>query len=373
MFQYLSSEFATDTDPLALAVIVPTYNERENVEELIARLDLALADTPHELIFVDDGSTDGTPEMLERVALLRRDVRLIRRVGRHGLASAVIEGMLASAAPVLAVIDADLQHDEQLLPKMYAAIIEGADVAIGTRYADGGSIGSWNPTRARISRYSTLLTNRLLHIKASDPMSGFFAVRRDVLLHAAPKLSAIGYKILADLLASTQGPIRVREFPYEFRARTAGASKLDATVAAQFVMLLYDKLFGRYVPLRFAMFVCVGMVGVGVHLSALGTLLSLMNIGFVGAQTAASFTAMTANFFLNNAFTYRDRRLSGFGLLRGLLSFFLVCGVGLIANVGVGRLMFLSDHRWWLAGIAGAAIGSVWNYALSSTLTWKRQ
>ncbi|MDB5716945.1 MAG: putative dolichol-phosphate mannosyltransferase, partial [Sphingomonas bacterium] len=171
---------------------------------------------------------------------------------------------------------------------------------------------------------------------------------------------------------SAPAPLTVRELPYTFRARTAGESKLDAAILFESALLLFDKLFGRWIPLRFAMFVGVGALGVGVHLIALGLLVDGVGLRFATAQAGASIVAMTGNFILNNRFTYRDRRLSGLGFVRGLISFYLVCGLGMIANVGIGAMIYGSDHRWWVAGLIGAAIGSVWNYALSSALTWKR-
>jgi len=359
--------------PLELSVVVPTYNERPNVLPLLQRLDAALVGIEWEAIFVDDGSTDGTPELVAELALEQRHLRLIRRVGRRGLSSAVVEGMLASVAPVLAVIDGDMQHDEAILPALYRAVAgDGADLAIGTRYAAGGSTGDWAKGRARLSGSATRIATRLLRTDVSDPMSGFFAIRREALLASVPHLSAMGYKILLDIIASAPEPLSIRELPYTFRARTAGESKLDAAIMLEAALLLFDKLFGRWIPLRFAMFLGVGALGVGVHLTALGLLVDLAGVRFSAGQALASLIAMSGNFVLNNRFTYRDRRLSGWGFVRGLVSFYLVCGLGMIANVGIGALIYDSGHRWWVAGLIGAAIGSVWNYALSSALTWKR-
>jgi len=358
---------------LALSVVVPTYDERPNILPLLERLDRALLGIEWEAIFVDDGSTDGTADLIASLALEQRHIRLIRRVGRRGLSSAVVEGMLASVAPVLAVIDADLQHDEAILPALFRAVAaDGCDLAIGTRYAGGGSTGDWERGRARLSGSATRLATRLLRTEVSDPMSGFFAISRPALMASVPRLSTMGYKILLDIIASAPTPLTVREVPYIFRPRIAGASKLDAAIILESMLLLFDKLFGRWIPLRFAMFVGVGALGVGVHLAALGLLVDGAGMAFARAQAAASVIAMTGNFILNNRFTYRDRRLTGLGFARGLVSFYLVCGLGMIANVGIGALIYGSDHRWWVAGLIGAAIGSVWNYALTSALTWKK-
>jgi dolichol-phosphate mannosyltransferase len=358
---------------LQLAVIVPTFNEGENVGPLLEKLAIALRDIAWEAIFVDDGSTDDTVEILTSAAASDPRVRLIRRFGRRGLSTAVIEGMLASAAPVLAVIDADLQHDEGILPKLFAAIVDkGADIAVGTRYAQGGSVGDWQQARLRISRFATDLASTLLHVRLSDPMSGFFAIRRDAFLGSLPNLSSFGYKIMLDIVASAPQPLVVCEEPYRFRPRVAGESKLDAAIAFEYGLLLADKTIGRYVPLRLMMFLGVGALGLVVNLAILAILVVAIELPFWAAQTIAISGAMTFNFMLNNVFTYRDRRLKGMALLRGLSTFCLACSLGGAANVEIGSMVLRSGGEWWLAGMIGAVIGSLWNYVASSVLTWRR-
>jgi dolichol-phosphate mannosyltransferase len=359
--------------PLELAVIVPTFNEGQNVGPLLERLAIALQDISWEAIFVDDGSSDETVSVVTDIALRDPRVRLIRRYGRRGLASAVVEGMLASAAPVLAVIDADLQHDERILPKLHAAIADdGADIAIGTRYAAGGSTGDWQASRVQISRFATSLAATLLHIELSDPMSGFFAIRRDTFLVALPKLSCVGYKILLDIVASAPQPLAIHEEPFEFRPRVAGESKLDSAVALEYGLLLADKTIGRYIPLRLMMFLSVGALGLLVNLAVLALFVTATRLPFWAAQGIAVATAMTFNFLFNNVFTYRDRRLKGWALLRGLLTFYLACGLGGMATVEVGTMVLKSGAPWWIAGTAGAVVGSLWNYAAASMFTWRR-
>jgi dolichol-phosphate mannosyltransferase len=358
---------------LELSVVIPTLNEAGNVEPLLERLGLALAGIEWEAIFVDDGSTDGTPELLTRIAQSDRRVRMIRRIGRRGLSSAVVEGALASTTPVIAVIDADLQHDEQILPDLYRAVANGDELAIGTRYAGNGSTGDWAESRLKISRFATALASPIMKTRLSDPMSGFFAVRRDVLLDAAPRLSNVGYKILLDLVASAQRPLKVAEVGYTFGTRQHGESKLDEMVALEYVELLLDKTVGRFVPVKLVQFGAVGMVGVGVHLLLLDLALNALGLTFSWSQAAAVVGAMTFNFALNNRFTYRDRQLRGLAWLGGLLSFYLVCSLGAVANVGIGSLVYEQFHGWWIAGIAGAIVGSVWNYVASGWLTWTRR
>ena len=372
--QQLVVEKALDETPLALTIVIPTLNECGNVEVLLERLGLTLAGIVWEAIFVDDGSTDGTPELITRIAQADRRVRLIRRIGRRGLSSAVVEGALASTAPVIAVIDADLQHDERILPDLFRGISDdGYELAIGTRYAANGSTGDWDEGRRKISRFATRLAAPIMKTPLTDPMSGFFVIRRDILLEAAPHLSSVGYKILLDLVASHPRHLSVAEVGYEFGVRNSGASKLDQMVALEYIELLLDKTIGRFIPVKLVQFGAIGMVGVGVHLALLYLLVDAAGAGFAVAQTGAVVGAMTFNFALNNRFTYRDRQLKGAAWLGGLLSFYLVCSLGAVANVGVGSLVYDRLPEWWVAGIAGALIGSVWNYVASGWLTWTRR
>ncbi|MFL6766480.1 MAG: glycosyltransferase family 2 protein [Sphingomicrobium sp.] len=360
--------------PLELSVVIPTLNEAGNVEPLLEKLGIALAGIEWEAIFVDDGSTDGTPELLTRIAQSDRRVRMIRRIGRRGLSSAVVEGALASTTPIVAVIDADLQHDERILPELYRSIAAGGhELAIGTRYAGNGSTGEWDAARLKISRFATALASPIMKTRLSDPMSGLFAVRRNVLLEAAPRLSNVGYKILLDLVASTQRPLKVAEVGYTFGTRVAGESKLDEMVALEYVELLLDKTIGRFVPVKLVQFGAIGMLGVGIHLTLLDLALTTLGFTFAWSQATAVLGAMTFNFALNNRFTYRDRQLMGFAWVGGLLSFYLVCSLGAVANVGIGSLVYEQFHGWWMAGIAGAIVGSVWNYVASGWLTWTRR
>lgn len=361
-------------DVLQLSVVIPTKNEAGNVEPLLDRLGVALAGIEWEAVFVDDNSTDGTPELLTKIAQSDRRVRLIRRIGRRGLSSAVVEGALASTTPIIAVIDADLQHDEKILPDLYHAVADGGhELAIGTRYAANGSTGEWAEDRLKISRLATALASPIMKTRLSDPMSGFFAVRRNILLEAAPKLSTVGYKILLDLVASHPRPLKVAEVGYTFGTRQHGESKLDEMVALEYLELLIDKAIGRYVPVKLVQFGAIGMLGVGVHLALLYLSLNQFGAQFATAQAVAVIGAMTFNFALNNKFTYRDQQLKGLAWVGGLFSFYLVCSLGAVANVGIGSLVYEQLHGWWIAGIAGAIVGSVWNYVASSWLTWTKR
>ena len=358
-------------DGIELSVIVPTFNEKENVAELVRRLHQCLDPHEWEVIFVDDDSPDGTANVVRDIARHDPRVRCIQRIGRRGLSSACVEGMMSSFALYLAVMDADLQHDEKLLPAMLAALkTNDIDIVVGSRYMAGGSLGSWDESRTAVSRVATWLSRLVVKAKLTDPMSGFFMLRREVLVMVVRRLSVIGFKILVDIFASSPRPLRHKELPYEFRNRQAGESKLDSHVAWDYVMLLADKLFGRFIPVRFVSFSIVGGSGIAVHLLIVALFFRILGFGFTPSQTIAAGVAMTSNFFLNNMLTYRDMRLAGWRWIKGWITFVVVCGLGVIANVGVASYLFQRETGWLLSALAGIVVGSVWNYAVSSVFTW---
>jgi len=361
--------------PAELAVIVPCFNEKQNVATLVSRLDTALQGIAWEVVFVDDDSPDGTADAVRALAAADGRIRCIRRIGRRGLSSAVIEGVLSCSAPFVAVIDGDLQHDETQLRGMLERLRSGAaDVVVASRFAAGGDAaglaGAW---RLRLSNLAISAAQLMLRARLTDPMSGYFMLPRPLFEQVAPRLTGQGFKILLDVLLSAQQRLRVVEVGATFRARTEGESKLSPLVMLQFGALLLDKMLGGLVPLRFLSFALVGAFGVLVHLSVLFAADSA-GANFSIAQTLATMVAMVANFQLNNVITYRDQRLRGGRLWRGLLGFMMVCGVGAVANIGIARALYYNgDASRIPAAVIGAVIGVVWNYAMSSTLVWGRR
>ena len=357
----------------AVSLIVPTLNERDNVRELVSRLDRCLTGLDWEIVFVDDDSRDGTVDVLRQLSRADHRVRLLQRIGRRGLASAVVEGILATTSPVIAVLDCDLQHDETLLPRMLERLVASdCDVVVASRYMQAGGVGDWGEQRQLVSRVATNLAGLLLRAELTDPMSGFFMIRRNVFDQVVRRLSNQGYKILLDILLSAPHGLRVEEVAYTFRSRISGESKLDTVAVLDYLALLIDKAIGHVIPLRFVMFACVGAMGLIVHLSVLASLNRGLGVGFAPANLAAAMSAMTFNFFLNNMLTYRDMRLRGFWpILRGLVSFSALCAVGTAANVGVAVVLFEQKYTWWLAGLAGIFMGAVWNYTATSIFTWR--
>jgi dolichol-phosphate mannosyltransferase len=357
-----------------LSVIVPTFNERDNVTVLYRRLEATLPNVAWEVVFVDDNSPDGTWDVVRALAQRDSRVRCVRRIGRRGLSGACIEGILASSAPFVAVIDADLQHDETQLPKMLLLLAsDQADLVVGSRYIEGYKSEGFNKQRAGASALATEVARKMLRVEIADPMSGFFMVRRDRFEELAPKLSVHGFKILLDLVATAHGSLRAVEIPYTFGARQHGESKLDSMVALDFLGLVLAKLSNDTVSLRFILFAMVGGIGLVVHLTTLFIALRAFKAPFAEAQAAGAIVAMTSNFILNYFLTYRDQRLKGFALLRGLIAFYIVCSVGLLANVGVAFSVYDQEPIWWLAGMAGALMGVVWNYAMSGLFVWRKK
>ena len=356
-----------------LSVVVPTFNEARNVGEMVCRLDACLAGIAWEVIFVDDNSPDSTAEVVRGIAAHDRRVRCLQRLGRRGLSSACIEGFLSSSAPYVAVIDGDGQHDETLLPDMLRALRGGeVDIVVGSRYAPGGGVGDWQGKRASMSRFATKLSRVVVRGDLADPMSGFFMFDRAAMSDIFPRLSGIGFKILVDLFASSPRPLRFRELPYEFRQRHAGESKLDNQAVWDYLMLIADKRVGHVLPVRFLTFTLVGGLGIPVHLAVMSLAFAAFDASFTVAQAVAALAAMTTNFFLNNALTYRDRQLRGWGLLRGWVSFVLACSIGAVANVGISSFMYDMKIQWVVSAVAGILIGAVWNYAVTALYTWKR-
>lgn len=357
-----------------LCVVIPTFNERDNVQPLLDSLESALSGMSWEAIFVDDDSPDGTAEEVLRIARERPNVRCLQRIGRRGLSTACIEGMYASAAPYIAVMDADLQHDAGILPLMLDTLKrDQLDIVVGSRYAEGGGTGDWEPKRARLGRFANRIGELVLRARLKDSMSGYFVLRRPFIDKTVRRMSGRGFKILLDIFMSAEAPVRFAEIPYRMRSRTRGSSKLDANVLWEFFALVADKLIGHIVPLRFIMFATVGALGAVLHLTVLGTMTQVLQFAFVTGQSVATVAAMTVNFYLNNLFTYRDRRLRGWRAVRGLASFYIVCGLGAAINVVLAGFLFDSGIVWWLSGLIGALVGSVWNFAVSSVLTWKSQ
>jgi dolichol-phosphate mannosyltransferase len=357
-----------------IAVIVPTYNEVENVVPFLERAREAWQHLHWEVIFVDDDSPDGTADLVRQIAQVDTRVRIVQRLGRNGLSSACVEGMMAASAPIVAVMDADLQHDEKILPEMYRRLVEDdLELVVATRNAAGGSKVDFGASRTLLSDLGSRLSRVALKTPLSDPMSGYFMLRRSLLDELMRDLASVGFKILVDIVASARRPLRVAEVPYVFGTRAHGESKLNLNIGLEYLHLLIDKLTRGWIPARFVMFVLVGGSGVAVHLAVLAVVYRSGGVRFAIAQATATVVAMTWNFFFNNAVTFYDKQLHGWGAVRGLLLFYAACSFGAVTNIFIAQRVLAMPAPWMVAGAAGIVVSSVWNYTVNNFFTWRRR
>ena len=371
----MASDEAPGRSKPTVSVIVPTYRESANIPILFERIKRVLNGAPWELVVVDDDSPDGTSSVAFALAAEDRRIRCLRRVNRSGLAGAVIEGWMSSSADFVAVIDGDLQHDESILPKMYEALARGSgNLAIGARIRNASGSGSLSPARQALSDLGAWFFRRIAGTTVADPMSGFFMIRREIVSRLAPRLSPDGFKILVDVILSAGGGLKIVEIPYEFRKRNAGESKLTPLVGIDFLGLVVHHATAGILPIRFVLFAMIGAGGLIVHILTLSAVLHWFGtLTFDAGQLIATIVAMGSNFILNNEITYRPYRFRGLGMVVGFLAFALGCSVGALANLNVASWLYRADQTWWLAGLAGALLSVVWNYAVSTNLIWRRR
>lgn len=367
----LSSGPAGAHGPVELAVIIPTLDELENIEPLIAKLDTALEGIAWEAIFVDDDSRDGTAQRVREISLLRPGIRVVHRIGRRGLTSACMEGIMASAAPYVAIMDADLQHDETLLPRMLHLLRPGnLDLVVASRNTGEGGMGQFTAARVKLSNAGKMLSRAVARTDLTDPMSGFFMADRRFVERVVRRMSGVSFKVLVDMVSSSREPVRFAEVPYTFRDRLHGQSKLDPNTLFEYGILIAHKAIHGILPARFVLFSVVGTVGLVLHLGVLAATVQTGSLEFSQGQIVATLVAMGSNFVLNNEFTFRDRRLKGMRLLTGAATFFLCCAVGGFASLAVGERLYAAGVAWYLAGAVGTIVAAVWNFGVSATVTW---
>lgn len=354
-----------------LSVIVPAFNERDNLIPVTTALAEALAGVDYEVVVVDDDSPDGTGALARTLAQQDPRIRVLERIGRRGLSSAVIEGVLATSSPYVAVIDADLQHDERILPRMLQKVRdEHLDIVVGSRHAADGGMGTLPGDRVKLSNAGRRMFELISRARVTDPMSGFFVMTRAFFDEVSHSLSAIGFKVLVDILASARRPVRIGEVGYQFRSRAHGASKLDIVVELEYLELLADKISGGWIPPSYFLFGVVGTAGMAFNFVAAALLLQVFGLAFLEAQAIGALVTVAFNFFLNNIVTFRARRMRGRRLWMGLVGFYLVCSAGLLAQLAVASALQQLGVHWVPATLVGIVIGSVWNYAIAARLVW---
>jgi dolichol-phosphate mannosyltransferase len=356
--------------PPAITVIVPTFNERANVGAIVDGVRKALDGESWELIFVDDDSPDGTAAAIDALAAADARIRRLRRLGRRGLASACMEGALASTAEYLAVMDGDAQHDPALLPLLLStARTARCDVVVAAR-EDAGAEPFRSGWRRRLTGAGNAIGRRLTRGSTRDPLSGYFLVRRDAFERRVRRMYGGGFKILLDLLSAGPDPLSVAEIPMRLRPRAAGSSKLRLGVVLDYALLVAFRIGGGAVSPRFALYCAVGLSGVAVNLAVLELGYALLH-AFMPAQTLATFVAMTTNYALNNLITFRDRALRGRAWWLGLANFYAACTLGAFIGVAVGELIHQSGRPVWVSGLGAALVSAIWNFSLNQLMTWR--
>jgi dolichol-phosphate mannosyltransferase len=376
-----------------VSVVTPTFNEAENLPLLVASLQESLAGLPHEIIVADDDSPDGTWEIAERLGEADPSVRLVRRFHDHGLSEAVLDGMSVARGRVLAVIDADLQHDPAILPDMVAALDDGrADVVVGSRATEGGGYGDWAASRRLVSWVATFIARVVLRVSVSDPMSGYFALTRSAYERGAAGINPRGFKILLEFIGRDR-ELRVLEVPYEFRNRVHGETKLNRSVIRSYLLAVAELRLGRQVDPAFLLYVLVGLIGLVVN-SVVFSLAEAAGVPqfttglnealdpIYGSFVLSVAVSTVVVFALNNEFTFWEQRYSGWKLMPAFLVFVGMTIVGTLVHVGVftylqniGLLLSVLGDAGarTLHNLIGAVVALIVNWYLNTTYLWRRR
>jgi len=357
-----------------LTVVLPAYKERQNIEYVIGQL--TLADASHQIarvIYVDDDSPDDSAEYIKRLPTGSIPVDCIHRIGRQGLSSAVVEGVMLADTKYVAVMDADGQHKASDLMAMLDLLIrQNLDCVVGSRFKTNKVIDSHVGMRHWISQRGNQLSNFVLKRELTDPLTGFFVFKRSLFLEVVREMRPTGFKILIEFLYRLRNhQIRLEEYAIAFATRYDGESKLDSKVILDFADQILGFATKGFLPDKFLGFILVGMSGLAVHFVTLYLFLFQFNLSFNPAQSIATLMAMTSNFSMNNAFTFRRNRLTGLQWLKGLFYFILVCSVGAFANVGAAAFMNNHGQVWWLSAMLGVIVGTVFNFSMARFFVWK--
>ena len=355
----------------SFSLIIPTYNERDNIVPLVERIHKALAGYNYKVLFIDDDSKDGTAELI-RALSEKYPVEVIVRKDKRGLASAVVDGIGYAKGDIIGVMDADLQHPPEVLSDLLKAIEDGADMAIASRYVPGGSCEGWGLARRITSRGAIFIAHVLLPLtrRIKDPMAGFFVFKKQAI--ASANLKPTGYKILLEIVM--EGKFQnIAEVPYTFKTRSRGQSKLNMRQQIDYLKHIYSLMRRTGELLRFAKFCLVGGSGVGVNEGLLWLFREQASLPLPVASAISVEVSIISNFFFNNYFTFRDRRSSeAKSTSYRLLKFNLVSLVGLGINVGILTLFTnVVGLHYLYSNLIGIAIAAIWNYILSTWWTWR--
>ncbi|MDH4279721.1 MAG: glycosyltransferase family 2 protein [Acidimicrobiia bacterium] len=374
-------------DP-TVSVIVPTYNEAGNIPLLVPRLRAALEDFDYEVIIVDDDSPDLTWKITDELVADEPRFSVVRRTTDKGLSAAVLTGMNVAQGSVFVVMDGDLQHDPEAIPALISKVLDdGADIAVASRAADGGSYGEFGYRRRLISWVGARMAHVLLRAPVTDPMSGFFALRRHRYEEVVHQVNPRGFKILLEFLARGRRP-EVAEVGYRFGSRVHGNTKLTGSVVVAYLLALIELSIGRFISATFTAYCLVGFTGLAVRVLTEQTLIGGLPSALIPAHWAvlvAVELSVVTNYLLNNVFTFTTRRHRGFRQIRGLLMFHLVSLYGLLVHAGATALLRddsaaapLGLTDLWTADFSmpfgvGITMALIGNYHLNATVTWRRR
>ena len=354
-----------------ISIIIPTYNERNNVTPLIKRIDHALSDYDYEVVFVDDNSGDGTAEVAGALSS-KYPVKVIIRQNKRGLASAVVDGLRHVTGQIVGVMDADLQHPPEVIPDLLREIESGADIVIASRYIKGGACQGWGLTRRITSKGAIVLAHLLLPSTRQfrDPMSGFFMFNQQVVAHA--HLKPTGYKILLEILMEGEFQ-NAAEVPYTFGTRSGGESKLNTRQQIDYLRHVYSLMQRKGELRRFFKFCVVGLSGVLVNMGLLWLLTEFAGFPYLISAGFSIESSIISNFVLNDYFTFADRRSpKAKSFLNRLLKFNLVSLAGLAINIGVLWLLTeVFGVYYLLSNLCGIAVATLWNYLINTWWTWR--
>jgi dolichol-phosphate mannosyltransferase len=354
-----------------VSLIIPTYNEKDNITPLVERISKALKGYNYDIVIVDDNSKDGTIEAAEKLAALY-PVKLIVRKTEKGLATAVIHGIKKAEGNIICVMDADLQHPPEKLPEMFKAIEDGADMAFASRYIPGGGVPQWGLVRRIISKGAGQIAHLLLPSsrRVADPMSGFFIFRREKV--DPDKLKPTGYKIALEILLVGNFS-NVTEVPFIFEDRTAGKSKLKAKTQIDYLKHVLSLMQRTGELGMFIKFIVVGLSGAlvneGVYLF-LTRFTGLKAYDWLAVIIGIEVSIIT-NFIFNDAFTFGSRR-AGKSFVRRLFRFNLSCALAAVVQWGVFMLFTRVFHVYDAISLGiGIVIAFLINYFVSRNWTWK--
>ncbi len=356
-----------------LSVIIPTYNERENIPFLIKRIEKVLPRNIFEIIIVDDNSPDKTYEVVQDIASKKTWVRGIRRFNSFGLSSAIISGFSAAKGDYFLVMDADMQHDEKILPDFIKAFEDGSDIIVASRKSHGGKIEQWAAWRKLLSWIASKMATILLPIQVSDPLSGYFGIRRNVFNDLALRIKPRGFKILLEFLAHSKG-YKISEIGYTFRPRQHGESKLSASVVYNYLRAIYDLSIGKFIPLEFIKYSIVGLSGVLVNQAGLWFYKEKMLFSDQVSLIIAIELSIISNFYINNYWTFKENKIRGGAksIVIGLLKFNMICLIGALINYSTA--LYLTSKLYlsiYISNFWGILLATLWNYLINVNFTWK--